>query len=287
MMTILRRRLIDDLRIRNYAPGTIEIYVRAVAQLAQHFGKSPNRLGPEEIRSYLVFLVRTKKVSWSIFKQHICALRFFYQTTLDREWMVQRIPFPRREKKLPVVLSRQEIATFFRAISNLKHRTILMTMYAAGLRVSEVLHLAVTDVDSQRMLLRVNQGKGRKDRYVPISPTLLEALRSYWRRYHPPQWLFPGKNPEVPLTSSAVSRFCSRAAKKSALKKRVKPHTMRHCFATHLLEAGADLRRIQLLLGHGSLNSTSLYLHVAAHALGLRHDTQDLLKAALPVDFDQ
>jgi len=137
-MTILRRRLIDDLRIRNYAPGTIEIYVRAVAQLAQHFGQSPDRLGPEEIRSYLVFLVRTKKVSWSIFKQHICALRFFYQTTLSREWMVERVPFPRREKKLPVVLSQQEIAAFFRAISNLKHRTILMTMYAAGLRVSEV-----------------------------------------------------------------------------------------------------------------------------------------------------
>jgi site-specific recombinase XerD len=160
-------------------------------------------------------------------------------------------------------------------------------MYAAGLRVSEVLHLAVSDVDSHRMLLRVHQGKGRKDRYVPISPTLLQALRSYWRQYRPPRWLFPGKNPELPLSSHSVSRFCSKAAKKSTLTKPVKPHTMRHCFATHLLEAGLALRRIQLLLGHGSLTTTSLYLHVAAHALGLQQDTQDLLKTALPVDTDQ
>lgn len=286
-MTILRRRMIDDLRIRNYAPGTIEIYVRCVAQFAQHWGQSPDRLGPEQIRQYLVFLVRRRKVSWSVFKLHLCALRFFYRTTLGRRWAVEQIPFPKREKKLPVVLSTQEIATFFGAIQNLKHRTILMTMYGAGLRVSEALHLRLSDVDGQRMLLRVQQGKGHKDRYVPLSPTLLEVLRSYWKQDRPQPWLFPGKRPGLPLSSNAVSRFCARAARKSSLKKRVKPHTMRHCFATHLLEAGMDLKRIQLLLGHCSLNTTSLYLHVATNALGLRRDSQDLLQAALPRDLQR
>ncbi len=281
-MTILRRRMIEDLQIRNYAPGTVQIYVRCVELFARHFGKAPDHLGAEQIRQYLVFLVHQERVSWSIFKQHVCALRFFYRTTLGQTWMVEKIPFPKREKKLPVVLSQEEIADFFRAFQNLKHRTIVMTMYGAGLRVSETVHLLVGDVDGQRMLLRVRQGKGRKDRYVPMSPTLLEVLRSYWRAYRPSQWLFPGKDPERPLSACAVNRFCSRALPRVALDKRVSPHTMRHCFATHLLEAGVDLKRIQLWLGHRSLNSTSVYLHVATNTLGIRRDSQDLLRAALP-----
>jgi site-specific recombinase XerD len=277
--------MIDDLVVRNYAAATVEIYVRCVAQLAQHFGTSPDLLGPEQIRDYLIFLIRRRRVSWSVFNQTVCALRFFYQTTLAREWMVEYIPFPKQEKKLPVVLSRQEIAAFFRAIKNLKHRTIVMTIYATGLRVSEALQLVATDIDSRRMLLRVGQGKGRKDRYVPLSPTLLETLRSYWKRYRPEKWLFPGQTPQCQLSRGCVNRFCLKSAQKAGLNKRVTPHTLRHCFATHLLEAGLDLKRIQLLLGHRSLNSTSVYLHIATNALGLRRDSQDLLKAALGADL--
>jgi site-specific recombinase XerD len=277
--------MIDDLAVRNYAAATVEIYVRCVAQLAQHFTTSPDLLGPEQIRDYLIFLIRRKRVSWSVFNQTVCALRFFYQTTLAREWMVEYIPFPKQEKKLPVVLSSQEIATFFRAIKNLKHRTIVMTIYATGLRVSEALQLVATDIDSRRMLLRVGQGKGRKDRYVPLSSTLLETLRSYWKRYRPEKWLFPGQTPQCQLSRGCVNRFCLKSAQKAGLNKRVTPHTLRHCFATHLLEAGLDLKRIQLLLGHRSLNSTSVYLHIATNALGLRRDSQDLLKAALGADL--
>jgi site-specific recombinase XerD len=279
--------MIDDLEVRNYAAGTVEIYVRCVAQLAQHFSTSPDLLGPEQIRDYLIFLIRRKKVSWSVFNQTVCALRFFYQTTLAREWMVEYIPFPKQEKKLPVVLSSQEIAAFFRVIKNLKHRTLVMTLYATGLRISEALQLVVTDVDSRRMLLRVGQGKGRKDRYVPLSATLLEALRSYWRRYRPEKWLFPGQTSQCQLSRGSVNRFCLKAAQRAGLKKRVTPHTLRHCFATHLLETGLDLKRIQLLLGHCSLKSTSVYLHIATNALGLSRDSQDLLKVALGADITQ
>ena len=219
-MTILRRRMIEDLAVRNYAAGTVEIYVRCVAQLAQHFSSSPDLLGPQQIREYLIFLVRRKKVSWSTFNQTVCALRFFYQTTLARDWMVDYIPFPKQEKKLPVVLSSQEIAAFFQAIKNLKHRTLVMTLYATGLRISEALQLVATDIDSRRMLLRVGQGKGRKDRYVPLSATLLEALRFYWRRYRPEKWLFPGQTPQCQLSRGSVNRFCLKAAQRAGLKKR-------------------------------------------------------------------
>jgi site-specific recombinase XerD len=279
--------MIEDLAVRNYAAGTVEIYVRCVAQLAQHFSSSPDLLGPQQIREYLIFLVRRKKVSWSTFNQTVCALRFFYQTTLAREWMVDYIPFPKQEKKLPVVLSSQEIAAFFQAIKNLKHRTLVMTLYATGLRISEALQLVATDIDSRRMLLRVGQGKGRKDRYVPLSATLLEALRFYWRRYRPEKWLFPGQTPQCQLSRGSVNRFCLKAAQRAGLKKRVTPHTLRHCFATHLLETGLDLKRIQLLLGHCSLKSTSVYLHIATNALGLSRDSQDLLKTALGADITQ
>jgi site-specific recombinase XerD len=278
--------MIDDLEIRNYSPRTVETYVRCVSRFARHFGQSPNLLGSEQIRRYLIFLVRNG-VSWAVFNQTVCALRFFYRTTRARAWMVEHIPFPKQEKKLPVVLSREEVAAFLRVIKNLKHRTIVMTMYATGLRVSETLDLVVADLDGSRRLLRVRQGKGRKARYLPISPTLLDALRSYWKQYRPQSWLFPGGSPSGQLSRTSVNRVCSQATQRANLSKRVSPHTMRHCFATHLLEAGVDLKRIQLLLGHRSLKSTSLYLHVATNSLGLRRDTEDLLKAALGADITQ
>ena len=276
-MTILRQRMIEDLRIRNYSERTIEIYVDRVSQFARHFGKSPHLLGPEQIRQYQVFLVQGKKASWSVFNQTVCALRFFYRVCLNKDWAVEHIPFPKQEKKLPVVLSTQEVARLLRTLDNLKHRTLLMTIYAAGLRLSEALHLAVSDIDSQRMVLRVRRGKGRKDRYAPLSETLLGQLRMYWKRKQPTSWLFPGKEDGSTLSKSSVQRVCRQAAGRAGLAKRVSPHVLRHCFATHLLEAGTDLKTIQVLLGHRNLNTTSVYLHVAAHAAGYQRRPQDLL----------
>jgi site-specific recombinase XerD len=279
-MTELRERMITDLRIRNYSPRTIECYVSCVAAFARHFGISPAALGPEHIRTYQLFLLETKHASWSAFNQTVCALRFLYGTTLRQPATIELIPFPRQPKQLPVVLSREELARFFAAIPNAKHRTVLQTMYAAGLRLSEALALQVTDVDSARPCLRVAQGKGQKDRYTLLPPTLLEQLRAYWRAVRPTEWLFPGQRPGTPLTTTAIQRCCAPAAREAKLTKRVTTHTMRHCFATHLLEAGTDLRTIQQLLGHGSLQTTTVYLHVATPGQGSA-GTTDLLAGTI------
>jgi site-specific recombinase XerD len=281
-MSILRQKLIDDLEVRNYSRRTVDTYVRAVARFAQHFGQSPDLLGPDEIRRYLVFLVQSKRVSWSVFNQAVCALRFFYQNTLEQTWMVEHIPYPKREKKLPIIWSPQELTRFFAAVANLKHRTLFMTLYATGLRVTEAVHLLVNDIDSERMLVRVEQGKGRRDRYVPLPATLLECLRTYWRQYQPSMWLFPGTDPERPLSAPVIQQVCVQIRKKVPFRKPISCHTLRHCFATHLLEAGMDLKTIQMYLGHRSLNTTSLYLHVATHSDGLRRNVRDLLQSTLP-----
>lgn len=283
-MTILRQRMIEDLRVRNYSERTVETYVMRVAKFALHFGKSPEFLGPEEIRTYQLHLVQVRQSSWTVFNQTVCALRFLYGVCLKREWSVEQIPFPRQERKLPVVLSLEEVSRLFERIDNLKHRTLLMVLYAAGLRLSEALHLRVEDVDSQRMALRVCRGKGAKDRYAPLSETLLVQLREYWRHDRPAGWLFPGRRADSPLTKSAVQRVCKKAALRAGLRKRVSPHTLRHCFATHLLEAGTDLKTIQVLLGHRSLSTTSVYLHVAVQAPGDKLRAVDLLASATGVD---
>jgi len=280
-MTPLRQRMIEDLTIRNYSPRTIDIYVDRLAKFAQYFGQSPDRLGPAHIREFQLFLVQTKKASWSQYNQSVCALRFFYRVCLGKTWMIEHIPFPKQPKRLPVVLSRQEVQRLFEVLSNLKHRTILMTLYATGLRVSEALALQIADIDRQRMLLRVRQGKGRKDRYVPLSQTLLDQLCRYWRCYRPTCWLFPSTDPGRALTAGTVQKVCNKAARKAGLSKRVTPHTLRHSFATHHLEAGTNLKTIQVLMGHRHLNTTSLYLHVAVQALGQRRDALDLLAPAL------
>lgn len=276
-MTELRQRMITDLRIRNYSPRTIDCYIRCVAAFARHFGRSPADLGPEHIRTYQAHLIEHKHASWSAFVQAVCALRFLYGTTLGRPGLIEDIPFPRQPKKLPVVLSRDEVARFLAAIPNLKHRTVLMTMYAAGLRVLEALHLRVADVDSARHCLRVEQGKGHKDRYTLLPPSLLQQLRTYWQGTRPASaWLFPGRRAATPLDATAVQRQCGPAARRARLAKRVTTHTMRHCFATHLLEAGTDLRTIQQLLGHRSLQTTAVYLHVVTPQATLPR-TMDLL----------
>ena len=281
-MTELRRRMIEELQLRNYAPNTITVYIRCVAQFAQHFRLSPDRLGLEHIRQYQLFLVRQKKVSWALFNQTVCALRFLYRHILHRDWMIEYIPYPRREDKLPVVLSPAEVAAVFEATHNLKHRTILMTIYAAGLRVSEVTHLRLSDIDSQRQLIRIRQGKGHKDRQVMLSPTLLEALRIYWKSYRPTVWLFPGESPERPLSSETVWRVCHQAGEAAHLSKPISPHTLRHCFATHLLEDTIDLRRIQVLLGHRHLKTRSRYLHVSN--LAVRTTVSPLERLPDPTD---
>jgi len=273
--------MIEDLTIRNYSPRTIKVYVDRLAKFAQHFGQSPDQLGPDHIRAFQVFLIETNPASWTKFNQTVCALRFFYRVCLGKTWMIEHIPFPKQPKRLPVVLSQEEVQRLFEAVSNLKHRTILMTLYATGLRVSEALTLQLGDIDSARMLLRVRQGKGRKDRYVPLSETLLEHLRRYWRYYRPGYWLFPSTDPRRALTASTVQRVCAKAARKASLSKRVTPHTLRHSFATHHLEAGTNLKTIQVMLGHRNLNTTSLYLHVAAQAPGQSRQALDLLAPVL------
>lgn len=262
-MSPLRQRMLEDLRLRNYAVRTQQIYLEHVSRFARRYGRSPEQLGPEEIRSYQLQLIE-KGASWSQFNQVTCALRFLYTVTLEQPWRVEKIAFPRKPARLPAVLSREEVARLLEAVSNRKRRLVLRTIYAAGLRVSEVTHLKVEDIDSARMLIHVRQGKGGKDRQVMLSPVLLEELRAYWRFERPVHWLFPGEDPRRPLSVACVQKFCQQARRAAGLGKAATPHTLRHSFATHLLEAGTDLRLIQSLLGHRSLSTTQRYLHLAA-----------------------
>jgi site-specific recombinase XerD len=268
----------EDMRIRKFSPNTIDTYVVQVAKFAKHFWKSPERLGPEQVREYLLFLVN-QEVSHSTFIQTVCGLRFLYETTLRRQWMVEHIPYPKGQKKLPTVLSRSEVLAMIESTANLKHRAILTTTYSTGVRVSELRNLQGTDIDSKRMVILVRQGKGRKDRQVMLSPKLHVLLRDYWKAYKPKSWLFPGRDRCVPITPSTVQAITRKAAREARITKRVTPHTLRHSFATHLLEAGVDLRTIQLLLGHRSLQTTSIYLHVATKALQSTPSPIDLLDA--------
>lgn len=260
--TPLRQRMIQDMQIRNLSPSTIETYIYHVRCFANYFGKSPDLLGPEQVRDYQVHLVENKKASWSSFNQAVCALRFLYRITLPRDWPVTMIPFGKKPKILPTVLAPDEVQRLLACTYPLKHRAILTTLYAAGLRLEEALHLLLTDVDSNRMLLRVAYGKGAKQRFVPFSPRLLETLRDYWRKHRPAHWLFPGKKPHKPLSASAVQRGCERSVRQAGINKHVTPHTLRHSYATGLLEAGVDLLTISRLLGHRSFSSTLIYLHV-------------------------
>jgi integrase/recombinase XerD len=276
-MTPLRRRMIEEMKLRNLATRTIEVYVSRVAHFARYFGRSPEVLGREEVRSYLLHLVQEKKVSWSVFNQTVAALRFLYEVVLDRQGVLVRIVCPKQPKRLPVVLSLEEVARFFAAITSVKHRAILMTAYAAGLRISEVVALRVEDIDSKRMVLRVRQGKGRKDRNVMLSPRLLTLLREYWKIARPTDWLFPGKIPGQPITVGTVHRICVQAAQTAGLDKHVTVHTLRHSFATHLLEAGTNIRTIQMLLGHRNIKTTAVYTHISPIALETTRSPLDQL----------
>ena len=285
-MTALRQRMCEDLQLRNYSPQTIEAYLRCVAQFAHYFRTSPERLGPEHVRQYQLYLVHKRHVSWSLVMQTVCALRFFYNVTLGQPHMLAYIPQPKRPKTLPTILSQAEVAILLQAPRRLKTRAMLTTLYAAGLRVSELSHLQVTDVDSARMVLCIRQGKGQQDRCVMLSPRLLDLLRQYWQRYKPRPWLFPGHDRTQPIARKTVYLLCREAGVKAQLGKAVYPHLLRHAFASHLLEAGVDLRRLQLLLGHQSLRTTSRYLHVTPHALSIIPSPLDTLPLP-PAQEDQ
>jgi site-specific recombinase XerD len=260
--------MIENMEMRNYTPKTIEIYVDVVARFARHFGKSPEQLGSEQVRAYLLHLVQEKKLAWGTYKQALAALRYLYRWVLDGPEVVEDIRCPRPERRLPVVLSFGEVQRFFAAVASFKHRMILMTAYAAGLRIAEATHLKVSDIDSERMVIRVCQGKRKKDRYTILSPVLLQMLRHYWVAARPISYLFPGRALDQPLSVSVVQRICKDAQVRAGIDKTVTPHTLRHSFATHLLEAGTDLRVIQELLGHASPRTTALYTHVSKKLIG-------------------
>ncbi len=280
-MTPLRQRMLEDMRIRNLAPNTQQTYVQQVSIFARYFGRSPDRLGPEEVRAYQVHLVEERKLAPASLSIVAAALRFLYKFTLKQPWAPELIVMPKVPFKLPVVLSPGEVKHFLDSIHNIKQHAILTIAYAAGLRVSEVTHLKVTDIDSQRMVLRVDQGKGNKDRYVMLSPRLLGELRAYWKIARPATWLFPGDIQGQPITRAAVDLACSKARTACGITKPLTPHSLRHAFATHLLEAGTDIRTIQLLLGHRSLGTTSLYLKIATSTVCATTSPLDLLHRAL------
>ena len=276
-MTVLRQRMLDDMRIRNYSPNTLKSYICYVRRFAEHFKCSPDRLTPEHVRSYLLHLVNDG-VGEGVLTNTVCALRFLYRVTLQRDWSItaRDLPFTKRAKKLPVVLSLDETQKFLVSLGNVKHRAILATLYDCGLRVSELLALTAEDIDSSRMLIHVKLGKGMKDRYVPLSTQLLEQLRQYWREYRPSTHVFEGVRTGHPMKRRQVALICNKAAKAAGIRKRVTPHTLRHSFATHLLEAGTDIRILQRLLGHSGLNSTARYLHIAENYLDARKTPLEL-----------
>jgi len=264
MVTPLRQRMTEDMRVRNLAVTTQKAYIDQVAKFAGYFGKSPGLLGPEEVRTYQVYLVNEKKLGWSAFNGAVCALRFLYQKTLHIDWAFEKIPYAKKPRKRPVILSLDEVCSFIGAIPNLKHRVAAIIAYATGLRASEALHLRVRDIDSKRMMIRVNQGKWRTDRDVPLSPTLLAWLRAYWKIVRPTDYLFPGRTPDKPLARKTLGAAFQRARQYSGISKAVTMRMMRHSFATHLLESGTNIRIIQALLGHRSLNTTAIYTHVSS-----------------------
>jgi site-specific recombinase XerD len=266
IVTPLRQRFVEDLRLRNYAPRTLEVYVSWVARFARHFGRSPDLLGPDEVRTYQLHLMQ-RKVAWSTFNQAVCALRFFFGTTLGRSDYLPLLAYGKKPRKLPCVLSPEEVARLLATARPGRDRALLQTAYACGLRLGEVLHLQLGDINSGRMLVHVRQGKGGKDRFVPLAPQLLEELRTYWRCHRPRSWLFPNAGSQQPLCPNTVQRWLKRMVVEAKLNKPATMHTLRHSFATHLLEAGVDVLMVQKILGHSHLTTTMRYLHLRSDRL--------------------
>lgn len=281
-MTPLRQRMIEDMQMRNFSPHTVEAYVGAVAAFARHFGKSPEQLSGEQVRQYLLHLVREQHASWSRYNQARCALQFLHRVTLGSDEWFKKVPCAKVPKRLPTVLSADEVRRLLEVVAHHpKHKALLMTLYGAGLRISEALGLKASDIDSPRMLIHVRGGKGNKDRMVKLSGQLLAALRDNWRARRASAsgaWMFPqDHSPDRPMEQGTAWRIVTRAARRAGITRRVSPHTLRHSYATHLLEAGVDLRTIQSLLGHTSLKTTALYTHVSQARLRAAASPLDLL----------
>jgi integrase/recombinase XerD len=265
-----------DLELKNFSPKTITCYLTCMVNFVRHYGRSPVDMGEEEIRKYLHFLIHEKKTSQSSINQAYSAMKFFYEVTLGRFWNPIRIPRSKISKKLPLVLSMQEVQSLLDCVENLKHRAILTTIYSGGLRLGEAINLKPSDIDAERMTILVRQGKGNKDRYTVLGQKTLELLRLYYKTYRPGEWLFPSKDPAQPLSGSSVQRVFKKALHKAGIRKKASVHTLRHSFATHLLESGTDLYHIQRLLGHTTAKTTSLYLHITG---------KDLAKVKSPIDL--
>ncbi len=265
-MTHLRKMMLEELERRNYSTRTIRYYLRFVERFAKHFGKSPDKLGPDHLRTYQAYLLKERKLCPGTVENHVAALRFFFIRTLHRHEFRQFLPYPKVRKKLPNILSGEEVTMLIEASSSLFQRTLLMVLYGTGMRRAEVARLKIADIDSQRMVIHVVDGKDHKDRDLPLSPALLETLRAYWRWLKPRTYLFPSRmhrDCERPISDKTVWQACIKAAKRAGIRKRTSPHLIRHSWATHLLEAGTDLRTIQLLLGHEDLETTARYLHLS------------------------
>jgi len=281
-MTRLRKMMLEELERRNYSQSTTHTYINTVEDFARYFGRRPDQLGPEHIREYQAQLFSKRKLAPNTVTQRLAALRFFFVKTLHKPWSADETPYPKKVVQLPEILSQDEVGRLIDAAATPFHRIVLMTLYATGVRRAELTHLKVSDIDSQRMVIHVQGGKGRKDRDVMLSPKLLEALRVHWRglRKKPGTWLFPGNRWHTgkdPIDTKVAWQACQQAAKRAGIVKNVHPHTLRHCFATHLLEAGADLRTIQVLLGHRDLEETTIYLHLSQRHLNATPSPLDSL----------
>lgn len=284
-MTRLRKIMLEELERRNYSEGTTRCYLRAVADFARYFHRPPDKLRPEHVREYQAYLFRERKLDASSVTQQLAALRFFFVKTLKRGWRIDETPYPKKVRRLPTVLSQAEVAQLIDSAPTPFYRILLMTLYATGARCAEAARLQIQDIDSQRMIVHIRGGKGRKDRDVMLSPVLLEALREHWLRLKPKVWLFPGgrwHTAAQPIGTKTLWHACYYAAQGAGLNKPVHPHTLRHCFATHLHEAGADLRTIQLLLGHRDLEETALYLHLSSRRLSAIASPLDALALPAP-----
>lgn len=262
-MDAVREQMMKDLQLKGITPRTQKKYLREVGIMAQYFDKPLEELGEQEVKDYLVHMLQSRKLSRGTYRGYVAGIKFLYKTTLNREEVVEKIHYPKAKKTLPVVLALAEVKAILSATENLKHRALLTITYSAGLRVSEAAKLRVTDIDSKRMMVRVQQGKGGKDRYSILSQTALELLRRYWRQYRPKQWLFEGQKEGSTLCYTAIRNIFFEAKKRAGITKPASVHTLRHSFATHLIEAGTSLHHVQLLLGHRSATTTTVYLHVS------------------------
>jgi integrase/recombinase XerD len=285
-VTQLRKKMLEELQRRNYAQRTAKQYIRIVREFANYYNKAPDQLGPDQIREYSAYLFRERKLDPGTVQQHVAGLRFFYVKTLKRHFLLEDLPMPKRSRRIPEILSPEEVARLIDSASNLFHRTMLMTLYSTGIRRAELCRLQVSDIDSERMVIHIRKGKGGHDRDVPLSEKLLETLRVYWRWMKPKNYLFPGtvKNwrSDVPVTTKVPWEACREAAQRAGLSKHVSPHTLRHSYATHLLEAGADLRTIQVLLGHSKIEHTTLYLHLSRRHLTAIGNPLDQIEVSAP-----